>query len=266
MSRYYRSILNVQGAPALDPDAEAFLLAASITDATITDAIDTLVKSLKSNSIWTKMTALYPFVGGTASTHKFNLKDPRDLNAAFRLEYFGSPTHSADGMQGNGSSQYANTHLAPDPALTLNSAHISFYSRTDNNSGSEMGVQQGVPNFDYTYLAVRNGGNTFGLINQNEVSGVANANGQGFYIANRTASNVKNVFKNGSKVENVTTASTARSNRPIFLLAFNNVGTAADFSAKQCAFSSIGDGLTDTEATNFNTAVTNFQTALSRNV
>ena len=31
------------------------------------------------------MKAIYPFVGGTATTHKFNLKDPADINAAFRL-------------------------------------------------------------------------------------------------------------------------------------------------------------------------------------
>ena len=38
------------------------------------------------------------------------------------------------------------------------------------------------------------------------------------------------------------------------------------YSAKECAFASIGDGLTDTEAANFYTAVQTFQTTLSRNV
>jgi hypothetical protein len=267
----------VQGV-SLDPDALLYLEAIrphysatwfddiALTEEQWDRVASDLFVSQKDFSIYDKNKAFYPLAGGTDGAHKFNGKDPRDLDAAFRLTFVGSPTHSANGVQGNGSSQYANTHLSPDPALNLNSAHISFYSRTDNNAGSEMGVQQSNLNFDYTYLAVRNGGNIGGLINQDGVSTVANANGQGFYIANRTASNVKNVFKNGSKVENVTTASTARSNRPIFLLAFNNVGTASDFSSKQCAFSSIGDGLTDTDATNFNTAITNFQTALSRNV
>jgi hypothetical protein len=72
-------------APSIpDVDALAFIAAASITDSTQQSAIDTLVKSLKSANIWTKMKALYPFVGGTATTHKFNLKDPRDLDAAYR--------------------------------------------------------------------------------------------------------------------------------------------------------------------------------------
>ena len=38
------------------------------------------------------------------------------------------------------------------------------------------------------------------------------------------------------------------------------------FSSKECAFASIGDGLTDTQASNFYTAVQAFQTTLSRQV
>jgi hypothetical protein len=37
-------------------------------------------------------------------------------------------------------------------------------------------------------------------------------------------------------------------------------------SNRECAFSSIGDGLTDTQASNFYTAVQAFQTTLSRQV
>jgi len=73
------------GGLGLDPDALAFLTAAGITDATITAAIDTLVLDLKGYGIWTKMKAIYPFVGGTATTHKYNLKDPVD--AMQRLEF-----------------------------------------------------------------------------------------------------------------------------------------------------------------------------------
>ncbi len=68
-----------------DADAQAFITATAITDLTQQTAINTLVTQLKTYGIWTKMKALYPFVGGTATAHKFNLKDPRDLDAAFRL-------------------------------------------------------------------------------------------------------------------------------------------------------------------------------------
>ncbi len=37
-------------------------------------AINELVKDLKSNNLWDKMEAIYPFVGGTVSSRRFNLK------------------------------------------------------------------------------------------------------------------------------------------------------------------------------------------------
>jgi hypothetical protein len=59
-----------------DADAIAFLTAAGITDPTITSAICTLVTSMKANGTWTKLIAIYPFCGSTASEQKWNLKDP----------------------------------------------------------------------------------------------------------------------------------------------------------------------------------------------
>ena len=248
----------------LDPDALAFLTAAGITDVTITSAINTLVKGLKSNNIWSKIKSIYPIVGGTATTHKFNLKDPRDLDVAFRLQFFGTITHSANGMQGV-SSGYANTFFAPIE-LGQNNLHISFYSRTDNNSGSDMGVQNAPDLTFYTYLQVRGNNASVFLINQNTITTVANNNGTGYYLANRTDSNVKNGWKNGIKVENLTTVSNNRTSRPIFILCFNRFGTPADFSLKQCAFSSIGEGLTDSEALTYYNLVQAFQTTLGRQV
>ncbi len=81
-----------------DTNAQAFITAAGITDAGQKSAVNTLVLSLKSGNIWSKMKAVYPFVGGTATSHKFNLIDPRDLNAAFRLSFVNGWTHSSTGV------------------------------------------------------------------------------------------------------------------------------------------------------------------------
>ena len=115
----------------LDADAKAFLDAAGITDSTITGAINTLVRSLKSYNIWTKLKAVYPFVGGTASTHKWNLKDPRDLDAAFRLTFSAGWTHDANGSKPSGSSTYANTYLVPSTAFADNYNGLGYYSGTN---------------------------------------------------------------------------------------------------------------------------------------
>ena len=113
-----------------DADALAFLSAAGITDPTISSAICKLVTSMKANGTWTKCNAIYPLVGGTAATHKFNLKNPADTNAAFRLVFSGGWVHSANGAQTNGTNTFADTFLIPSTVLTLLSTHLSFYSRT----------------------------------------------------------------------------------------------------------------------------------------
>lgn len=95
-----------------DPDSAAFLTAAGITDPVISAAICNLVVGLKADGLWTQLTAIYPFVGGTAFTHKWNLKDPRDLNAAYRLSFFGGWRHDSRGIQGNGTNTYADTYFA----------------------------------------------------------------------------------------------------------------------------------------------------------
>jgi hypothetical protein len=95
-----------------DPDSTAFLTAAGITDPVISNAICNLVVGLKADGLWTQIDAIYPFVGGTAFTHKWNLKDPRDLYVAYRLSFFGGWRHDSRGIQGNGTNTYADTYFA----------------------------------------------------------------------------------------------------------------------------------------------------------
>ena len=108
------------GGGGIDADAQAFITAASITDNTQNSAINTLVTQLKTYGIWTKLKAVYPFVGGTASAHKFNLKDPRDLDVAYRLTFGGGWTHSSTGAQPNGTNGYANTFFIPNTQTQIN--------------------------------------------------------------------------------------------------------------------------------------------------
>ena len=94
-----------------DADAEAFITSASLTDVTQKAAVNTLVNDLKRFGLWTKIKAFYPFVGGNAESHKWNLKDPRDSNDAYRLTFAGGWTHTSMGVKTNGSNTTANTYL-----------------------------------------------------------------------------------------------------------------------------------------------------------
>jgi hypothetical protein len=69
-------ILNSYASPsAYDSDAAAFFTSTGITNTTQKDAVNTLVLELKAESLWTKFIAIYPLVGGSATTHKYNLKN-----------------------------------------------------------------------------------------------------------------------------------------------------------------------------------------------
>jgi len=252
---------------ALDPDAEAFLLAAGITDATITSAIDTLVKSLKADSIWAKMIALYPFVGGTASTHKFNLKDPRDLDAAFRLTFVGSPTHDANGLQGNGSSQYADTNLNTSLVLSNTDVGVSYYTRTNESSGGHHGNIVSSSNCFYV-LERFTTDSGFGFIgNETNSLSFSNTDARGFYTFNRTAADFRRAYKNGNTVAtNTGNNASELPNLTFLILAVRLPSIVTAYMNRQISFFSIHTGLTDTEASNLNSINLAFQTALSRNV
>lgn len=253
---------------SIDPDAQAFITAAGITDATQQSAINTLVVDLKGYGIWTKMKAIYPFVGGTASTHKWNLKDPRDLDAAFRLVFSGGWTHSSNGATPNGTNGYANTYFIAN-TLSSSSGHLSYYSRTNTAAGTkcEIGVAQLVlPNPEASLLIKETGNLSTPILGNNLYPNVSNTDSTGFYIARRTDATNVILDKNGIKI--LTGAqNTGLPPLPVYLGAQNrNNTTVSRYSDRQCAFASIGDGLTDTEAANFYTAVQAYQTTLNRQV
>ena len=252
---------------SFDPDAQAFITAASITDPTQQSAINTLVIGMKADNLWDKMKAIYPFVGGTAFTHKFNLKDPRDLDAAFRLAFSGGITHSSNGFLPNGTNGYADTFLTPSTSLSLNSTHLSVYSRTNvaRNNGDIGSENSAGTNRLYTlYNAVDSV--DYSRNNNALASGLSTNSSLGFILNNRTNSTNMKVIRNNSIVTANSNATTGLSDRKIYVGALNSGGTAVVFSNRQLAFASIGDGLSDTEASNLYTRVQAFQTTLNRQV
>lgn len=246
-----------------DADAQAFIDAAGITDATQKSAVNQLVLDLKSANIWTKMKAIYPIVGGTASTHKWNLKDPRDLDAAYRLTFATGWTHSSTGM--TPVNAYANTFF--NPSAITNNNHISLYIRTNIDEAKiDMGVYNAGPGRAFDIEARISNTAYYG----NHVPGIFSTysitDSRGFHINTRTTSTNQKGYLNGVLKVTNTSSGTQSISANTYIGARNDAGTANYYATKQYAFASIGDGLTDTEAANFYTAVQNYQTTLGRNV
>ena len=257
----------------IDADAQAFITAAAITDPVQINAINTLVEGMKTDGIWTKMKAIYPFVGGTATTHKFNLKDPRDLDAAFRLVFNGGWTHSSNGATPNGTNGYADTKFVPNTQLTLNSASFSAYSRNDFTpvadqslgcSSSTINLPLFAQSFDPSKL-VRSFIYSFSA--PDVMISSSGLNFSGLFTTTRTAANNAKSFRNTTQLAAVTSQlQTTQPTNNFFFGAFNGGTGIINYSNFQYAFAHIGDGLTDTEAANLYTRVQAYQTALSRNV
>ena len=261
--------------PVSDADAQAFITAANITDTTQKNAINTLVTDLKTANIWTKMKALYPFVGGTATTHKYNLKDPRDLDAAYRLVFNGGWTHSSTGALPNGTTGYADTKFTMSSVYpsTVTNLHVSYYSRTNSANITMLGVQDDtVNNGSQIYLLSNGSTDIYAAINTDSTRVTTSATtSQGFYLASRESLSLLKGYKNGSYVgQQTTTQAGYKAQIPIYIGAGNyrSLFNVPDifYGNKESAFASIGDGLNATEAAAFYTAVQKYNTTLGRNV
>jgi hypothetical protein len=265
---YYNLISMMPKAVAYDADAQAFITATGISG-TNANAINTLVIDLKAANIWTKMKALYPMVGGTATAHKFNLKNPLDTDAAFRLVFSGGGTHSSNGYLPNGTNAYADTFLTPSVTLTSSNNHLSIYNRTNTaaNTGVDIGSYNAGSPFFYCLFYTRFTGDLFLLANGNtSFPTTSNTNSQGMYIMSKISASNTSGYKNNTKVINNALSGTGISTQKIFIGASNNAGTSGNFNNREIAFSSIGDGLTDAEALSFYNAVQTYQTTLGRQV
>jgi hypothetical protein len=83
-------------------------------------------------------------------------------------------------------------------------------------------------------------------------------------LSSRITTTQQKVYKNASILNTDNQGTNAQDDKNIYLGAWNNTITYS--TDREYAFCSIGDGLTDTQTSNFYTAVQTFQTTLSRQV
>ena len=243
---------------SFDADAAAFFARVTAAGGTLSNtekvATNQLVLDLKANSLWTPMKAIYPMVGASAAACAQNLK-----SSSFTGSFSSGWTFASTGVTGNIINTYFDTNLNQSTNITNTSQHISYYSRNDGGSNQgEIGIAT-----SNTFLLLRA---TF-YSNQCDTN-FANTpqNIKGFYLGSRTSSILRRGFYNGTQVQEITDTPNATSSLNYYIGALNSAGVAGFNSNNPCSFASIGDGLTNTQASNFYTAVQAFQTTLSRNV
>ena len=259
-----------------DPDATAYLAAVvaagGTVDATITSATNTLFTDLKANSLYSKIFAMYPMLGGNAGGCKFNAKDPRDLDAAYRIQFNGGWTFSSSGATPNGTTGYGNTYLVPASVTTDNNLHLSYYSLTNSaspNSSTTMGCDG---SGDYARIIIRRPGDIGYNIFGSSTKGLQTytiTNSLGYFLGSAvTDNNTRNFYRNGVLLTPTAEVGLGIVGNPIYNIyigANNGLDVPDDFDNKECAFSTIGAGLTTGEIETLSTIVNTFATTLGRN-
>lgn len=260
------SFMQSQGV-AVDPDAAAFFArvtaAGGTLSATEQTAVNTLVLDMKSYGIWSAMKAVYPMVGASAAACAQNLK-----SSSFTGTFTSGWTFASTGVTPNGTSAYMDTGFIPSSNLSVSSQSYGYYSRSNTAAGAkrEMGGNF-TPDVlqDVGVLSKYTGNLFYAILGGTLYPNVSNTDSRGFFVANRTdASNIKG-YKNGTLVVN-SAQPTANLTISIFLGARNQSGTINEPTDRECSFAHCGDGLTDTQASNFYTAVQIFNTTLGRQV
>jgi hypothetical protein len=232
---------------------------------TVSAATQTLFTSLWSNSLNTKMIAMYPFLGGNSSGCKFNAIDPQDTNGAYRLVFNGGVTFNASGVTFNGNNGYANTYLSGN-TITPNDNHLSVYMRDNTavNSKTYLGYADGSTNF-----LISNGGDNnhyyyYGLDTAGIVS-TTSATTSGLNLISTTATTFQNLYRNGSIVITNSGAATGSTNQELLIGALNNAGTIIQYYGNEYRFVTIGYGLSEVQQSTLSSIINTFQTTLGRN-
>jgi hypothetical protein len=270
-----------------DPDASLFIQVSEITDTTQRGAIVDLVKDMKSAGIWSKMKAVYPFVGGTATTHKWNLKDPRDLDTAFRLAFGGGWTHSSSGALSNGTNAYAETFLNVNTVFSLHNMHMCYYSNTITENTvtkyvmgcfvtpfqtNTTAIGHYYPSSKYQYFGYMQGA---GASTQGAITVSGFDDRSGFICLSRTSSTPSSlkIWHNGV-IDGIASTNNSPAVKPDYTIwlgcAHNQQqpNPSAPYFPTDISFTftGIGDGLTDAEASSLYTIVQKYQTTLGRQV
>jgi hypothetical protein len=245
--------------PEFDTDAEAFFTAAGITDETQKTALDDLVVALKADGLWTKMRVIYPFVGGSASSHAVNLKSPGTYNGTFE----GGWTHAANGVTPNGTDGRMDTGFDfLSEGIAGTNSHWSVYSRTNNLSyGAAIGSVIGNAEILLSYATAFYGDwPQYSGVNRISAS---NSDASGMFSGGTSATRLI-AFRNGA----VLAQSNATADTP-FSAGNTYFGTGyfgQRSDNQQYAFGSLGTDLSDAEHVLLRTAVQTFQTTLGRQV
>jgi len=249
------------------PLTTAWIAATGETNTTILNALNAWEASMISNSLSSKITVFYPFVGGTSTKHSYNFMN----TSLYQLTFTGFWTHSSTGALPNGTNAYANSSLNGNTVFTQNNNHCGVYSRTNVAGASRTAVGCIIGSTPIYAIQMRNATNNATAFNNsqatNQFVSASNTNSSGYYLMNKTSSAIGGLTlsKNGTQIGSNAAAITTNNyeNTTVTIGALNS---SAQFDNKEYAGISMGLGLTSGEITAMYNMIQTMNTSLSRQV
>lgn len=217
--------------------------------------INNLITALQISGVWAKLDAFYVLAAQDAQAASLNWKNP----ATFTLTENGLVTFTANqGYAGDGSTGFLDSGFNPSTAggnYAQDSAHLSVRNRTSRaaDATSQIGLRNNAQN-SFADLACRFSGDLMVARPNSGAAGgtFAVTDSVGHFLANRSASNAVQPYRNASSLGSGTAASAALISGNIYILAENRVGVGVTVpSTDQIASVSIGGSLSAVEVTAF---------------
>jgi hypothetical protein len=251
----YKALATRFGLPVIgnsisDIDVYRFVQTTGLSDDLQVAAINTLVTSLKANNLWTKMRVIYPFIGGTATLHKYNLVNPD----TFQIQFFGPWTHDSNGATSTvRSTAYANTGFIPS-SNTLSSTtgmHMFYYMKNATGASYTTLLSANNSNINNAYSGV------FGRVFGGTAVYRASEPATSYMLLSKQVAGTNNLFGQMNGVlTNVYTDSTFNIDSTQFVINPDIVATAA--------LVAFGEGLSQAEGTTLYNIISAYQTTLGR--
>ncbi|MDR6195919.1 SGNH/GDSL hydrolase family protein [Siphonobacter sp. SORGH_AS_0500] len=229
-----------------EPESLAYFAADGVQTLKTRESLDKLIKRLKINNLWNDVKALWV---GAGYTRRFNVKNPQDTDAAYRLTFPNGVGNSGvdDAMYFYGD-RHANTHL---PLNALNPNDYCLFAYVKNRATTEVnatGTILGAADSKGTF-AIQKNGRSFQAKTGTQTLSMFSENPTPFTYTDATyVSNVRKglatyIVGGAKKTQAVSTSDALTSTQPLYLAGLNQNGQLAGTSLTDITLAGVTSNL-----------------------
>jgi hypothetical protein len=205
-------------------------------------------------------------IGGNAADHAQYVTHPDGL---IKMGFIGSPTHNADGISLNGSTQWARTRILSS-MLPYDDKEFSIYKRNQRlSSGTFETIIGSISGQPQTYIEMANTGDFFRYAVdsfRNNTSAMILSQTDKLLTVQRTGASAMALYQDTTLINSNTVATTYETDREFMVGSQANNGAIQNPGVVDFSYIRFGRALDSTQRAIHATAVQNIQTILARAV